>query len=225
MRKFLYSAMILLLAFATSCDKKDDNKPVEPKTWDTSLGTASFATDSTWKIPAANGAPAQEWSDAVQTTNCSSKIEYKGSEWISANLIYNIDCRSNPSQKGDLFSWRAVTEVENLCPEGWRVPDTADFRNLDIALGFKGYYRYQETANGHSWQAQLDKYINDWGGAYGGLCDLDGSLNRQIFAGFYWSQSGGDAHIGARLHFSTDGNINPRRWSYKDEGYTLRCVR
>ncbi|MCL2028326.1 MAG: fibrobacter succinogenes major paralogous domain-containing protein [Bacteroidales bacterium] len=222
MKKILYSAMILSLAFATSCEKKDDNKP---KTWDTSLGKASFATDNTWKIPAANGAPAQEWSDAVQTDSCSSKTVFSG--YNSATGSYNVDCRSNPGQKGDLFSWRAVKVVVGICPQGWRVPDTADFRNLDIALGFNSENRYQQTINGHSWQAQLDAYFTTWGGAYGGFCHPNGSLSGQGFNGIYWSQSEHNAGNGLGMDFTTAGYVNPQSWINKNKGYgfSLRCVR
>ncbi|MCL2028558.1 MAG: fibrobacter succinogenes major paralogous domain-containing protein [Bacteroidales bacterium] len=220
MKQILYSAMILSLAFAISCDKNNDDKPVEPKT---SLGKASFATDSTWKIPAANGALAQEWSDAVQTDSCSNKTTFDGGDYYTSS--YNVDCRSNPGQKGDLFSWRAVKEVVGICPQGWRVPDTADFRNLDIALGFNGQDRYQETVNGHSWQSQLDAYLTTWGGAYGGFCHPDGSLDIQGFGGLYWSQSEYGADYGFFMDFATDGYVAPQTWGHKLFGLPLRCVR
>jgi len=57
------------------------------------------------------------------------------------NIIHSflIDCRSNPGQKGDLFSWRAVSELKDvLCPYPWRVPTVQDFIDLDIALGGTG---------------------------------------------------------------------------------------
>ena len=221
MKKLFYSAMILSLAFATSCDKKDDDKPVEPKTWDTSLGKASFATDSTWTI--SNGTITQTWSDAVQTIDCSNKTTFDGGDYMTSS--YNVDCRSNPGQKGDLFSWRAVKEVVGICPQGWRVPDTADFRNLDIALGFNGQNRYQETINGHSWHDQLDAYLTIWGGCYGVSCYSDGLLSGQGFSGIYWSQSEGSADSVILLGFNTNGNIDPQGWGNKGSGFALRCVR
>ncbi|MCL2027261.1 MAG: fibrobacter succinogenes major paralogous domain-containing protein [Bacteroidales bacterium] len=218
MKKFLYSAMILSLAFATSCDNNNADKP---KTWDTALGKAGFATDSIWTI-SGNGIT-QEWSDAVQASDCSDKNTFSG--YNSETSSYNVDCRSNPGQKGDLFSWRAVTEVENLCPEGWRVPDSADFRNLDIALGFSGENRYSSEVNGHSSQAQLDRYFSDWGDAYGGGCGSLGSLYGQGLFGVYWSLSEDSADVGFGLYFCTNGVIYPQNWYYKGIGITLRCIR
>ncbi|MCL2026854.1 MAG: Ig-like domain-containing protein [Bacteroidales bacterium] len=189
--------------------------------WETSLGKASFATDSTWKIPG-NGIT-QEWSDAVQTVDCSSKATFSG--WNSTTSSYNVDCRSNPYQKGDLFSWHAVAEVENICPDGWRIPDSADFRNLDIALGFNGQNRYQETVNDTSWQVQLDTYLTTWGGTYGGLCTSVGSLYNQDFSEVYWSQSENNTDLGFRFTFDTNGHIYPQGWGNKGYGRSLRCVR
>ncbi|MCL2028733.1 MAG: fibrobacter succinogenes major paralogous domain-containing protein, partial [Bacteroidales bacterium] len=166
MKKLLYSAMILLLASATSCKQNDDKCKIcnetncqithvkcdacgewdcEENHWATTLGIASFASDTIWTI--SNGTITQTWSDVVQTDSCSGKTAFDGGNYTTS--FYNVDCRSNPGQKGDLFSWRAVKEVVGICPQGWRVPDTADFRNLDIALGFNGQNRYQETINGH----------------------------------------------------------------------------
>ena len=194
---------------------------VSKTTWETSLGKASFATDSTWKIPG-NGIT-QEWSDAVQTVDCSSKATFSG--WNSTTSSYNVDCRSNPYQKGDLFSWHAVAEVENICPDGWRIPDSADFRNLDIALGFNGQNRYQETVNDTSWQVQLDTYLTTWGGTYGGLCTSVGSLYNQDFSGVYLSQSENNTDLGFRFTFDTNGHIYPQGWGNKGYGRSLRCVR
>ena len=221
MKKLIYFAMILALAFV-SCKKED--KPITvPESWETGLGVASFVTDQTWTV-SGNGIK-QIWSDAVQTVDCGNKTSFDGGN--SETGAYNIDCRSNnsffPNYKGDLFSWRAVTEVQNLCPEGWRVPTVQDFTDLDIALGFNGENREPTEVNGHSWQDQLDTYLTTWGGAYGGLCS-DGWLYNQDFSGAYWSQSEDSADNGFSMHFRTSGRVYPQGSGTKRLGYTLRCI-
>ena len=188
--------------------------------WETSLGKASFATDFTWKI--SGNSITQEWSDAVQTVDCSSKTTFSGGNSTSG---FNIDCRSNPGQKGDLFSWRAVKEVAEICPDGWRVPTSQDFIDLDIALDFNGQNRYQEMVKDTSWQVQLNTYLTIWGGAYGGSCYSDGSLLNQGFFGIYWSQSESSTALGFLLSFNTGGYIYPQNWGSKGSGYVLRCVK
>jgi uncharacterized protein (TIGR02145 family) len=178
-------------------------------------GTISFATNQTWTIGS------QEWSDAVQTSYCSGKTTFSG------NIV---SCRSNPGQKGNLFSWRAVFELQDeLCPDGWRVPTAQDFVDLDIALGGTGKNR-QDTINGdsfveHSLETQLGWYLNTWGGSYGGGCGSLGALHSQGSWGLYWSSSEQDANSSSRLAFVTLGHIRPQSLAPKYDGYPLRCVR
>jgi uncharacterized protein (TIGR02145 family) len=215
--KILYSAMILLLVVVVSCDKNYKTAST-PTTWKTSLGRASFATDSTWTIVSTDSTIIQVWSDAVQTDSCSGKTTFNG----GSSSSYRIDCRSNPGHKGDLFSWRAVAEVENICPRGWRVPAREDFVNLDIAMGGNGENRGWEEMG----QFLEDTYLNPsvWGGTRGGffhLGSLDDFSNTRVF--FYWSQT---EHIdnGFSLYFIT-GSLAPQGTSRKNYGLPLRCVR
>jgi len=165
------------------------------------LGIVSFATTQTWTVGS------QEWSDAVQTTGCSGKTSYNR----------YVDCRSNPNYKGDLFSWYAVDAwKDELCPSPWRVPTRQDFIDLDIALGGTGYDQYSTS--------QVNKYLNTWGGSYGGYCYSDGSLYNQGSEAYYWSQSEYSSTYEYYLRFNSSGYIYPQNYSYKSNGFTLRCV-
>ncbi|MCL2682000.1 MAG: fibrobacter succinogenes major paralogous domain-containing protein [Bacteroidales bacterium] len=213
MKNHLLHLIALLTTFSLifmSCKKED-----KPITWPTSLGNASFASNKTWTI--SNGTITQIWSDAVQTVDCSNKTIFDG----GLSALYNIDCRSNPGQKGDLFSWRAVSELKDeLCPEGWRVPTIQDFIDLDIALGGTGQNRYGQNYV----QFITDNYLNRWGGTYGGECNSGGTLDGQDSWTSYWSQSEG-YWDGYCLHFGTGGVVNPGDWYFKNYGFALRCVR
>jgi len=187
------------------------------------LGKVSFATDSVWII-SGNGIT-QIWSDAVQTDSCGCKTSFNGGDY-SDN--YNIDCRSNPDQKGDLFSWCAVNELKNeLCPAPWRVPTKQDFINLDIALG--------GTGEGQDSSTHVIKYLNDWGGVLANFCDSKGRLyspfswNPQNWIVNYWSQSTDEYdsnNYGLCLEFNAYYNsISPCTKKIKEVGFPLRCVR
>jgi uncharacterized protein (TIGR02145 family) len=217
------SALLLIFAVTFSSCKKEDppktNTKIEKtKPWETSLGTASFATDTIWTIVSADGTIKQEWSDAVQTDFCSNKTAFSG--WNSEAQSYDIDCRSNPGQKGDLFSWRAVAETEHICPVGWRVPDTADFRDLDLALGGNGVYSWDTT------MTQVNKYLNTWGGAFGGLVySTTGNLGSQGKSAFYWSKS--ERGLGTYcLELWSSGFVDTQGSAAgRGNGIVLRCVR
>ena len=237
---FILSAALLVLASIFSSCKKDRDKTPPPiiivestAPWETDLGTASFATDSIWKIVSADNTIVQEWSDAVQTVDCSNKTTFNGGEieygenWIILSYHFNIDCRSNPNYKGDLFSWRAVAEVENICPEGWRVPILRDFIDLNVALGGNG------GNGGHGkWVGEFIKknYISRWGGEVNSVtCYPNGELWGWAE---YWSQSQtsesiviGSVRRGYALEFSGLAHFNPMGQTHKHYGLKLRCVR
>ena len=177
------------------------------------LGKVSFATDSVWII-SGNGIT-QIWSDAVQTDSCRNKTLYN-------TVNYNVDCCSNPNQKGDLFSWEAINQFgDKLCPAPWRVPTTQDFIDLDIALGGTGKYQGQGNS------IHRDKYLNTWGGSYGGYCDHDGYIVLQGKFATYWSQS--QSKSGStqayRLYFDVYGTTSPQSDGRKYYGKPLRCIR
>jgi uncharacterized protein (TIGR02145 family) len=199
------------------CGEWDCKKNVH--TWaTTTFGTASFATENVWTI--INGTITQIWSDALQTTVCSGKTAYNGG---NATDGFNIDCRSNPDYKGDLFSWRAASELKDeLCPAPWRVPTAQDFIDLDIALGGTGSNRN----NSEFITFINENYIARWGGAYGGSCNPDGMLSSQGSWANYWSSSEhSTADRGVSLGASTSGRIDPRGTNTKHFGFPLRCVR
>ena len=252
MKKFLTSIFVLTLSFGAFAQQFN-------------LGKVSFATDSVWII-SGNGIT-QIWSDAVQTDSCSNKkisfdntftfnCERRGemlirtdNSWKTSEL--KIDCRPNPGQKGNLFSWLAVSELKDvLCPAPWRVPTIQDFIDLDIAIG--GYAMREQALNelrpGMCFDYRLpiirDKLINDWGGAYGGFINSVGQMMEQGLSGYYWTLSEKsmrnvpafvlikttEAHY---FRFESNGYIDiPRRNSEippigapKGSGFALRCVR
>ncbi|MCL2028647.1 MAG: fibrobacter succinogenes major paralogous domain-containing protein [Bacteroidales bacterium] len=173
--------------------------------WGASLGTVTFASATTWSVAG------QTWSDAVQATACN-KAPYAGGS--SGN--YNADCRSNPSRKGDLFSWCAVRRfADQLCTGDWRVPTTTEFATLTNATNGANTIALLTAASG----------ARSWGGAYGGYCYGSGGLDAQGSQARYWSSTEYNATYGYFLYFFTGGFINPQNNLNKDNGFSLRCVR
>jgi uncharacterized protein (TIGR02145 family) len=207
---------IILIATITvmvSCNNPNSNHKQPTLVWSSALGEVSFATDSTWTIT--NGVITQVWSDVVQIDFGKGKTSFDGG---NSQTGYKIDFRSNPEQKGCLFSWHAINEYKDeLCPPPWRVPTQQDFIDLDIALGGNG----NEQIN----LAHKDRYITLWGGAFGGYCVSDGILFNQNLTAYYWSQSEYTSDFGINLLLDTDGYINPQNYYNRGNGFSLRCVR
>jgi uncharacterized protein (TIGR02145 family) len=189
------------------------------------LGTPYFKTNREWQIT--NDSIKQVWSDVVLAPGCS-KTTFQGAGG-------NADCRQNittngtrPSSTqtsdfsayyGDFFSWCAIFRfAEQLCPAPWRVPTVQEFISLDIALG-----------RTESFFTRLDRYFNDWGGAFVGFVH-EGILNHghdSPSSAYYWSQTevndnASSAHI---LVIGGLGFINPQGQVNKRDGSVLRCIR
>ena len=170
-------------------------------------GKVSFKTSQIWTIPAANGAPKQEWSDVVMAS---------GAKKDNYNCKV-ADCRQNPPY-GDLFSWHTVVTYENqLCPTGWRVPTKDDFINLDKALG--------GTGRNNTPQFVTEKFINTWGGAFGGYCYCSNTMEDQGSGAYYWSDTDYNDANAINFSFNTSGTIQLQSFSGKSFGFMLRCVR
>ncbi|MCL2683143.1 MAG: fibrobacter succinogenes major paralogous domain-containing protein [Bacteroidales bacterium] len=213
MKNFFTSIFSILYFFTSAQSLFVDGCNGDTPGWGESLGTVSFVSNKTWTITLPNGS--QTWSDAVQASNCSKKTTFNGGD----SLYYHVDCRSNPRQKGDLFSWLAVSRFkDSLCPAPWRVPTKDDFILLDLALGGIGSFS-PETSH-------RSKYLNRWGGTYGGFCDSIGALHGQKSFACYWSQSEDKVKdMGFASVFNVDG-VNVRHWkftgwSYFDPRYTV----
>ncbi len=184
------------------------------------FGTVSFASANTRTITGTVDelSITQVWSDAVTATGCQ-KTAYNG----GSSGAFKIDCRSNPSYPGDLFSWCAVVKyASTLCPAPWRVPTKDDFINLDKALGGTGSTRGTSSS-------ELLKYFgtdsNQWGAAYGGYANADGTLSRQGSEACYRSQTEYSAGSGYYLDLHSSGSIYPQDNNSKYYGFSLRCVR
>ncbi|MCL2682656.1 MAG: Ig-like domain-containing protein [Bacteroidales bacterium] len=177
--------------------------------WGTSFGIITRGGERT----ISGSGITQIWSDAVTTTNCN-KTTYSGGSFNN----HNADCRSNPNYPGDLFSWCAVARyAPQLCPVPWRVPTLQDFRDLDIALGGIGSTQMSIVL--------LNRYLNDWGGTFGGSCYGSGGLLAQGQSADYWSQSEPGVGSGYLMTFMANGYIFPHGIKAKVGGSTLRCVR
>lgn len=156
----------------------------------------------------------------MQATGCN-KTDFNGYDTPSDK--YLVDCRSNPDYPGDLFTWEAVNQYKaDLCPDGWHVPTAEDFSTLDITLHGSdvGTWYYTDTA------VVRNKYINTWGGSYGGACSGSGALNSQDLSADYWSQSEySRVGYGLCLRFKSDGTVSPQGGNCMHFGLALRCVR
>jgi hypothetical protein len=146
------------------------------------FGTVAFTAGTT--ITVVGNGVSQIWSRPVTATGCQ-KTTFNGGSSVTQS--YNVDCRSNPSYSGDLFSFCATfRHAEKLCPPPWRVPSARDFRMLLDAFGL---------INGAANQQQLitTKMVGVWAAEWNGSIYIDGTLYEQNATSFYAALSTMDA--------------------------------
>jgi len=172
----------------------------------------------------------QEWSGAVFASACQNKTVFSGG--TSGN--YNADCRRAYTElTGHFFSWCAVHRfADQLCPEPWRVPTRADFRDLDLNLGGTGEDRSSKDVGAPTIAQQLEWYTAATGygsspkigGIWGGARFTGAAVNPAVSWSRYWASTESSVAGVFALNFDEGGIYPQDRWG-KSNGFPLRCVR
>lgn len=176
--------------------------------------------------------------DLIGTTN-SATFDISGESTPKYQWAYNGN-EGNASTYGRLYTWFAVTDVRDLCPSGWHVPNRNDWNNLeeylinnDYSYGDSGNAIAKSMAAAYGWSTSSvpgDVGNNQTSNNSSGFTGLPGGYRSDIgtFFGlgeygnwscsyYYWGSTynhgiGYDSHI-------LNGNE-----SYTDNGVSVRCV-
>jgi uncharacterized protein (TIGR02145 family) len=157
----------------------------------------------------------QTWSDVIHIPECNKdgNFEENGTDPI---------CRSYTHQGTTWYYYNQhyVNQMAgDLCPAPWRVPTKDDFIALDVAMGGDG-----ENRNGVTPDWIAAKYVNEWGGTFGGFADGSGIGSAGADAN-YWSSSEYDATLGYALNFTPSDYVLPQVAYYKSYGFLVRCIK
>lgn len=124
----------------------------------------------------------------------------------SGAWAYYYNDESNHNSYGKLYNWFAVINNNGLCPDGWKVPDDDDWKQLERFLGMREAEVYARAVNrGESqnigglvkskgteyWQSPNRGATNESGfsGIPGGNRISGGNFNNISIHGFWWSSS------------------------------------
>ncbi len=132
---------------------------------------------------------------------------------------------SNADIYGRLYTWYAVTDMRNICPTGWHVPNDAEWTTLRNYLGGESIAggKLKETGTSH-WNSTSSSVTNESGftalgaGNRHGDADTFMNLNRNTF---FWSSTetkGWELYTGSGISFSN--SFYPLR-----SGFSVRCLR
>jgi len=170
-------------------------------------------------------------------------------DWFSQNLAYHTDAlgvpyKASPSVTGmfgSVYTWKEAQE--NPCPDGWRVPDNADWASLGTEMA--GYpVPFIDDWAGLGEKASPDAYLNDnrmwpyspdnlhtndfgWNALPLGITSNEAKVwSGEKEYGYWWSASEKNANQGYYRYIYYDRDAFPVGFGSKDGiRIGIRCVR
>lgn len=149
--------------------------------------------------------------DAIPEAKTKEEWERAGASQQPAWCYYDNNPK-NKKQFGKLYNWYAVNDSRGLAPEGWRIPDENDWRQLITYL----YSESIKTNNKNEFILSLPK---------GGSINSFGQFDYGGIIGFWWSASRYISSMSWYMRLSqTDNNLHAD-YTNISEGYSVRCIK
>jgi uncharacterized protein (TIGR02145 family) len=223
MKIVLLAATCLIIL--SSCHKDDDNQnkatvtDVDGNVYHTvKIGTQVWMVENLKTTKYRNGdLIGTTTPETLEITN-ESKPKY---QWAYA---YNED---NIATYGRLYTWYAVTDSRNLCPEGWYVSSEAEWMELETYIGdwYVDAVKLKEVGTEH-WVGSNEGATNETGftALPGGECESAHNFEWIQYYGFWWTttESGTYGNAIARLITGTE-LLTPDTQKYF--GFSVRCLK
>jgi uncharacterized protein (TIGR02145 family) len=200
--------MGVLLAFAISCDKDDDNNSDSAKTFKDSRDGKVYKT-----------------------------VKIGNQIWMAENLAYAPSSgnywaydndNSNVETYGYLYDWETACDV---CPDGWHLPTDAEWTELTDYLGENAGGKLKATgtieAGTGLWYDPNTGATNETGftALPGGYHDYYGTFNRIGIFGYWWSATEYLANYAWCRDVVYDYGSVSRGRGDKELGISVRCLR
>ena len=169
---------------------------------------------------------------------------YRNGDVIQTTIPVNKDITEESSPKyqwafggnstnipvyGRLYTWYAITDPRNVCPEGWHVPTDPEWTVLTDFLGGQATAggKMKETGLSH-WGAPNEGATNETGftGLPGGFRHYNGTSDFRGSNGYYWSSTTGTPGYGWNRILSYDSQDVARTdFMDKSSGNSVRCLK
>jgi len=161
--------------------------------------------------------------------------------------IYGVLYNWSAAMNGGVSSSTNPSGVQGACPEGWHLPSDSEWTAMMDFLISNGY-NYDETILGNKLAKAMaatinwDKFSNDPG--VPGNTDYPSFRNKSGFTalpggerfingvfsgigngGYWWNTTEEDSELATVYFISTSYSKVFRDYSYKEQGYSVRCVK
>jgi uncharacterized protein (TIGR02145 family) len=149
-------------------------------------------------------------------------IQYPGYCW------YNCDSITNRKTFGALYNYYAV-EPGKLCPDGWHIPNYAEWRTLSTFLGginvaggkLKDYYSSYWQGTNICIPNNLGFVALPGGRRFG----INGKFNEIGTRGYWWTSTLKDKYFVFSISMSSSSLNLDTFASNKQDGFSVRCIR
>lgn len=149
---------------------------------------------------------------------------------------------SNVSTYGRLYTWYAITDSRNICPEGWHIPSDAEWSTLSDYL-VKNGYGYQgsgtdivksmaatsgwrtSTTPGTGGNDQINNNACGFNGVPGGYRINNGSYSEMEISADWWSATESSVTDAFYLGLAYNRSTLLRSHVPKSYGGNIRCIK
>ena len=214
------AGVILIIILTQSC-KKDDNYPINDTDGNVygktvTIGTQTWMAENLKTTKYSNG-------DTIGTTT----LDISGESAPKYQWAYNGD-EKMVDIYGRLYTWYAVTDSRNVCPEGWHVPTDDDWTTLITFLGGEdlagGKLKDAGTTHWLTPNADATNETN-FTALPGGYRYITATFTYLGNRGFWWSSTEHSAPLGYFLTMSSLFGFVSRDGTNKQYGFSVRCIR
>ena len=193
----------------------------------------------------------QKWCYGDSEANCAS---YGGLyEWWEA--VCGGKCRGgvtaanaqslNLNSESDIASYAkmvpgSTTQIQGICPDGWRMPSDGDWQTLEVKLGMSNptatgwrgtdqgtKMKMPGTFNGYNWCSGATCNSSGLGMLPGGYRNASGSTGFSLLGvqGWWWSSPPSSGAYAWMRYLSYSMTSVYRNTYYRSYGLSVRCVR
>jgi uncharacterized protein (TIGR02145 family) len=162
--------------------------------------------------------------DPIPQAKTAEEWQNAGKNKQPAWCYYNNDPKNGESY-GKLYNWYAANDRRGLAPQGWHVPSDAEWTQLKEFLtdGFIAGAKMKSTSG---WD-ENGNGTNTFGfnGLPGGYRGIYGTFVHIGKAGYWWSSTETNSNYAWNHYLYFSNGIVYSNNSFKDLGFSVRCVK